>query len=47
LQQLLEILCIDVEQTLYRLLACDNIPKEIIILLNAVSQTNDRYVNCF
>jgi hypothetical protein len=39
--ELLEILCIDVEQTLYSLLSSEKSYKEIILLLNAVNQIND------
>jgi hypothetical protein len=41
LGELLEILCIDVEETLYRLTSSDKASKEIIIMLNAVSQYNN------
>ena len=40
LRDLLEILCIDVEETLYRLTSSDKATKEIIVLLNAVNQIN-------
>jgi len=38
LRDLLEILSIDVEQTLYHLISSEKVGKEIIILLNAVNQ---------
>ena len=38
LHELLEFLCIDVEQTLYRLTSSEKASKEIVILLNAVNQ---------
>ena len=38
LRDLLEFLCIDVEQTLYRLTSSEKASEEIIILLNAVNQ---------
>jgi len=44
LHHLLEFLCIDVEQTLYRLTSSLEIPQEVIILLNAVNQTDNRFV---
>jgi hypothetical protein len=45
LRDLLEILCIDIEQTLYFLFSSDIASKEIIILLNAVNQINDTSEN--
>jgi len=44
LHDLLEILCIDVEQTLYRLTSSQKAAKEIIILLNAVNQSDSNLV---
>jgi hypothetical protein len=41
LRDLLEILCIDVEETLYQLLSSEKASKEIIFLLNAVNQFDD------
>jgi hypothetical protein len=41
---LLEFLCIDVEQTIYRLTSSANPPNEIIILLNAVNQKDNDIV---
>jgi len=43
LSELLEILCIDVEQTIYQLTSSDKATKEIIILLNAVKQLDSGY----
>ena len=43
LRDLLEILSIDVEETLYRLTSSDKAAKEIIILLNAINQSNDSF----
>ena len=44
LRDLLEILCIDVEQTLYRLTSSQKTAQEIIILLNAVNQLDNTLV---
>ena len=44
LRDLLEILCIDVEQTIYRLMSSQKTAQEIIILLNAVNQLDNRLV---
>jgi hypothetical protein len=44
LRDLLEILCIDVEQTLYQLTSSCNTSEEAIILLNAVNQLDNRFV---
>jgi hypothetical protein len=44
LRDLLEVLCIDVEQTLYALISSPKVPQEIIILLNAVNQSDDSFV---
>ena len=41
LGDLLETLCIDVEETLYRLTSSDKAANEIIIMLNAVNQFNN------
>jgi len=41
LGDLLETLCIDVEETLYRLASSEKAAKEIVIMLNAVSQYNN------
>ena len=41
LRDLLEFLCIDVEQTLYRLTSSEKVANEIIILLNAVNQLDN------
>jgi len=38
LHDLLEILCIDIEETLYRLTSSDKAAREIIVMLNAVNQ---------
>ena len=38
LHDLLEILCIDVQETLYQLMSSDKAAREIIVMLNAVSQ---------
>ena len=43
LSELLEILCIDVQQTIYQLTSSDKATKEIIILLNAVKQFDSGY----
>jgi len=40
LRDLLEILSIDVEETLYRLMSSDKVGREIIVLLSAVNQTD-------
>ena len=41
---LLEFLCIDIEQTLYRLTSSEKASDEIIILLNAVNQLDSSFV---
>ena len=41
---LLEFLCIDVEQTLYTLTSSPKVPQEIINLLNAVNQLDNNFV---
>jgi len=43
LGDLLETLCIDVEETLYRLTSSEKAAKEIIIMLNAVNQYNKSF----
>jgi hypothetical protein len=43
LRDLLEILCIDVEETLYRLMSSDKADKKLIILLSAVNQLDSRF----
>jgi len=45
LGDLLETLCIDVEETLYRLTSSDKTAKEIIVMLEAVNQLNNRSEN--
>jgi len=45
LRDLLEILCIDVETTLYRLMSSEKVAREIIVLLNAVNQLDDNPEN--
>ena len=47
LRCLLEILSIDVEQTLYRLTSSEKAAEEIIILLNAVNQTDTGFVKSY
>jgi len=44
---LLEFLCIDVEQTLYRLTSSEKASEEIIILLNAVNQLDNTFVKSY
>jgi hypothetical protein len=44
LHDLMEILCIDVEQTLYRLTSSEKVGEDIIILLNAVNQLDKSVV---
>ena len=44
LRDLLEFLCIDVEQTLYTLTSSPKVSQEIIILLNAVNQFDNDFV---
>jgi hypothetical protein len=44
LRDLLEFLCIDVEQTLRILISSTKVPQEIIILLNAVNQSDNDFV---
>jgi hypothetical protein len=41
IRDLLEILCIDVEATLYRLMSSDKVDRNIMVLLNAVNQIDD------
>jgi hypothetical protein len=43
LSDLLEILCIDVEETLHQLLSSDKASKEILLLLNAVNQMDENF----
>jgi hypothetical protein len=45
LGDLLETLCIDVEETLYRLTSSDKTAKEIIVMLEAVNQLNNKSEN--
>ena len=47
LRDLLEILCIDVEQTLYQLTSSDKVAKEVITLLNAVNLIDEFPENPF
>jgi len=44
LRDLLEILCIDVEQTLYHLTSSEKVDEKMIILLNAVNQLDSCFV---
>jgi len=45
LQDLLEFLCIDVEETLYRLASSQKVNRDIMILLNVVNKSDKIEIN--
>ena len=47
LHDLLELLCIDVEQTLYHLTSSEKTANELIILLSAINQINRQSINIY